>query len=225
MRFLSISTSQKRASLSYFDKALLVFSAEAERDIQPSQWFTPVINMLSSFNNQLIKNLDFIAIDVGPGSFTGIKVGISFVKGLSLPSNIPLVPVNSLESQAILAPDNGKIMVVKNAMRGLYYFAFYEKKDSEVLEIISPRVVSPNLLKNQYSEISDCELYLFTDSITVKEYFPGSTAITNSAPLSEGVGILGLKRYKSGFFKKESEIEPLYLRQPDAVENLKSINK
>jgi len=44
-----------------------------------------------------IKDLDFIAINIGPGSFTGLRIGVSFAKGLSFSNNIPLIPVNSFE--------------------------------------------------------------------------------------------------------------------------------
>ena len=48
-------------------------------------------------SNISIEELDFIAINIGPGSFTGIRIGVSFAKGLSFAKNIPLIPINGFD--------------------------------------------------------------------------------------------------------------------------------
>lgn len=222
MKYLAVSASQKRGSLSFFINSSLVMNIEAEREVQPSLWFSSAILMINQIYDDFLDNLCFIAVDIGPGSFTGIKVGLSFVKGLVQKNKVPVVCVNSLEANAVLGPDNKKIAIIKNARKGLYFFAFYEKTESNINEIIPPLTLSKEKIIEKINFLKDFIVYTDTNDFDdiIKSYI-----IKNISPLSEGVGIIGLERYLMGNFLDEKYIKPLYLREPDAVINLDLINK
>lgn len=224
MKYLAVSSSQKRASISFFANSKLILNIEAERDIQPSQWFSSAILLLTKIYDDLLKNLNFIAIDIGPGSFTGIKVGLAFVKGLVQKDNIPVVCINSLEANAVLGPENTKIAVVKNARRGLYYFALYEKGISHMENITEPMALTKEKVIENINFFKNLIIYTDSNDFVNSDNING-VIIKNYPPLSEGVGIIALERYKNGAYSSEKDIKPLYLREPDAVINLKLINK
>lgn len=222
MKYLAVSASQKRASLSFFVNSKPIINIEAERDIQPSQWFSSAILMIGEIYNDFLDNLSFVAVDIGPGSFTGIKVGIAFVKGLLQKNNIPVVCVNSLEANAILGPENKKIAIIKNARKGLYFFAFYENKSTYINEVIKPSTLTKEQITETINFLGDLIIYTDTDDF---DDIIKKTIIKNTTPLSAGVGIIGFGRFINGNFINEKEIKPLYLREPDAVVNFNIINK
>lgn len=221
MNFLAISSSQKRASLSFFLNSEVVITLEAEREFQPSQWLTPAILMISQIYDNLLESLDFIAIDRGPGSFTGIKVGIAFVKGLTQKNSTPIVSVDSLSANAILGPENSKIAVIKKARKDLYYFGLYEKEVSLINVLIEPTILTK---AEVFERLNNFDNFIsYADNGDFDEFFD-KKILKNSPPLSEGVGLLALERFKRGHFFNERDIKPLYIREPDAVINLKFIN-
>lgn len=222
MKYLAISASQKRASISLFVDQLPVFNIEAERDIQPSQWFNSALYMFSEFYIDLLNSLDFIALDTGPGSFTGIKVATAFVKGLVQKNNTPVVCVNSLEATAILAPFNKKTVIIKNARKSLYFFAVYDRLNSSLVAIVEPTAQPKEKIIEITNSLDDFVVCIDNaDFDNIWDKF----MIKSSPPLSEGVGIIGFERYKNLDFINENDIKPLYLREPDAVLNLKLTDK
>ncbi|MCX7991835.1 MAG: tRNA (adenosine(37)-N6)-threonylcarbamoyltransferase complex dimerization subunit type 1 TsaB [Proteobacteria bacterium] len=220
---LAFSSSQKRASLSLFLDNQQVISFDAERDIQPSQWFTPALFMLSHIYDNFYEKLSFIGVDIGPGSFTGIKVALAFVKGLVQNRDLPIVCVDSLSANAILGPEKNAIAVIKSARKGLYYFGFYERTEVSINKIIEPVVLPKEKIIENLNNFNDYIAYV--DNYDFDDIIKEKPLIKKIPPLSEGVGMLAVERFNKGIFIKEKDIKPLYLREPDAVINLQLINK
>ena len=110
----------------------------------------------------------FLALGVGPGRFTGTRVGVSFAKTLSFAFRIPLYPVSSLK---ILAESEEKeerpILVLLNAFKNSLYMALYQRKHFKLQELIPPQVVLAQdlhkkllLVENRYSISSEEKSYL-----------------------------------------------------------------
>ncbi len=81
-------------------------------------------------NNLIVNDLDAIGVDIGPGSFTGIRVGITIARVLAQQANIKLVGVNSLEILSNLIPSNKKIFSILDARKNKVYFYDSEEKNS-----------------------------------------------------------------------------------------------
>lgn len=77
------------------------------------------------------RHLDAVAVDVGPGSFTGVRVGVATAKSLAFALDIPVVPVTSLELLAEAAPDMDAVLALRDAGRDTYYFAVYDPADEQ----------------------------------------------------------------------------------------------
>ena len=98
----------------------------------------------SSFND-----IDGIAISMGPGSFTGLRVGLSYVKGLSLVLDIPIVPISTFESMInIVKPNPGKVIqtIIHSHGNALYIAQYISKDKLYVLDSV-PKIVDINDLK------------------------------------------------------------------------------
>lgn len=135
-----------------------------------------------------ISDIDAIAVDIGPGSFTGIRVGISTAMGLAQPFDIPLIGICSLEVLCckVKVPEGVRFLVpVIDAKRGLFYSATYGTDGS--------------VIKEPY--------------LTTKENLPQGfhfgPEIDNTYPDAGTVAKIGEKRIKEG--KIEKNIEPMYL--------------
>ena len=110
MKILGIETSVKQSSAAIVieNNSYEVFS-DTKEDTSKSLPFIvkDLLNKVqSSFND-----IDGIAISMGPGSFTGLRVGLSYVKGLSLALDIPIIPISTFESMInIVKPNSGKVI-------------------------------------------------------------------------------------------------------------------
>lgn len=218
MNFLAVSTSQNKASLSYFKKRKELFTLETDRLLQPSFWLNEGISFFERFEEGLLKSIDYIAVDIGPGSFTGIKVGLAFVKGISLGRDIPIFAVSSLESYSFFAPNDKTVLVVVKAGKGMYYFASFKKSSEEHLCLVFPKIVTLEEATEHISQYDREQIFIICeDGMNRIE----ANVLTSSLPsLSKGVGAASIKLFDKDKLITSANITPLYLRVSDAEANL-----
>jgi len=217
MKFLAVSTSQSKASVAYFDNDTDIFSFEADRTVQPSFWLNELLAFFEKFYARW-ELLDYIAVDIGPGSFTGIKVGLSFVKGLSLGLNKPVFPVNALEGYSHFVPKGKTSVIVSDAGKGMYYFAAYRTLDNARECLVEPCLVQPETFKKALLSFEQKELYIVKDDYI--KNFDGDITFSNLPPLAKGIGLVSRVSYQENKLIFASEVTPLYLRVSDAEANL-----
>ena len=116
---VSIDTSGKFCSISISSSDNIKYSIISKKPLSHSIDLGVNLNKILTKYNISIKDLDFIAINIGPGSFTGLRIGVSFAKGLCLSNNIPLIPINSFE---II---DSKIKCEKD----IFYYGVYSHKN------------------------------------------------------------------------------------------------
>lgn len=119
----------------------VIFSTEKEYH---SVFLIPKIREILQSNKLLIKNLDAIGVNIGPGSFTGIRAGITIARVLCQQANIKLVGVPSLQILSYLNNSKNITNVLLDARKNKVYFAKYQ--DSKVLQ--QPRLVNLDEIEN-----------------------------------------------------------------------------
>ena len=119
MKVISIDTSGKFCSVSIYLSNNIKDSIKSKIPLSHSSELAVNVKEMIDKNNILIKDLDFITVNIGPGSFTGLRIGISFAKGLCLSNGIPLVPVNSFNI----------IHKKVNSREDSFYYGIYSHKD------------------------------------------------------------------------------------------------
>ena len=90
--------------------------------------------------------LQAIAVGIGPGAFTGVRLGVSLAQGMALALDLPVVPVSTLAAIAQAQDHDGPIAVVMDARMGECYAGFYQKRDGIVVALAPERLLAPEAL-------------------------------------------------------------------------------
>jgi tRNA threonylcarbamoyladenosine biosynthesis protein TsaB len=122
MRMLAIETSSLVASVAVVEDDLLLADFVLQHPMTHSQKLMPMLENALTYLGLTIPDFDAIAVTIGPGSFTGLRIGVSAAKGLAQPFGIGVIPVSSLRATAYNAYDSRRIVaVMMDARRNEYY--------------------------------------------------------------------------------------------------------
>jgi len=222
-KILAFDTSSERGSVALLEGAAL--SAELRSNIAAghSAHLLESVDFLLGRTGWKLKDLTLIASGIGPGSFTGIRIGVATGLGLAQSLKIPFVGVSGLDVMAQRAASQleikNRIAVILDARRDQFYFAEYESKNGRIRRLRKPVLIDATDAENY---LRDADL-ITGDPGGLNKARERSHARQSTIPvdlfLAEGVGRLGLERkrtWRSGDFLTA---EPLYIRPPDAVKN------
>ena len=167
-----------------------------------------------------VENLDAIAVSIGPGSFTGLRIGLGFAKGLVLARGLALVGVPTLEAlaEAAAAAPGETICAALDARKQEVYAAFFRATCGGCVERLCPdEALAPTTLAARLERSS----ILVGDAAEAYADVLGSAAVVRSFathhPRGEVVARLGWKRLLAGEAPSPGDVEPVYVRAPEAV--------
>ena len=218
---LAIETSGKTGGIALFKEILLGEIALTSK----KSYSTIIFNSLPFLEKNLgffLKDIDYYAINIGPGSFTGLRIGLSILKGLNLAFPKPVIPVSSLE---VLATNfinySGNIVSLIDAYSKEVFFASYQWNDFYLKIKIPPICIS---LKELPQYIKNPSLFVSETLEKWNEFFEKSLKNFFIKPpfspyLSAGlVAKLAYIKLKQGIaeFKNAEELLPLYLKPSEA---------
>ncbi len=171
-----------------------------------------------------LKDLDLLIASKGPGSFTGLRVGIASLKGIRAGSDAKLVTIPTLEAMAyaLKGLSEHPVLPCIDARKGRFYFALYDSNGNELAEVKDSDVdrVEEDIQAYEKVIITGKDADLFLSKLT-KEEVRNKFIIDRSCPrnISSALIELGLKK-----FEKDGEDDigegPLYVRRSDAEEAL-----
>lgn len=171
-----------------------------------------------------LQNLDFFMTSVGPGSFTGIRVGVNLVKSFCFALNKPFAAIDSLFALAINAPaDEKKIVCMQNAFRNEVYFSSFERNLDGTLVGSSPKSVPINEISQCISKPNLC----LGDAFAVYHQYLEKDAIekliinenTSNYPSASMMGLYFCK-HDPCLEMDWKLLNPLYIRSSEAEEKL-----
>lgn len=143
MNILAVDTSANVAAVALMCDGTLLGECMINNKKTHSEKLMPMIDTLLRDNGVDISELDLFAVANGPGSFTGLRIGVSTVKGLAHALNKPIVGISTLEGLAYnLFETDGLISPIMDARRSQVYNAVYKWEDGNFKEVIAPRAVS-----------------------------------------------------------------------------------
>jgi len=126
VKVLSVDTSSPVAAVALTDNGKTVASFTLNAGNTHSVALLPMIKESLDLAGVNVCDIDLFGCTVGPGSFTGVRIGVSTVKGLAIANNTPCVGVSSIESAALpLSMCDGAVVPVLNARRGNVYTAIF----------------------------------------------------------------------------------------------------
>lgn len=230
MKILAVDTSSKLCSVAILEDKNLIKKLELDNGLTHSETLMPLIQQLLNECSLSLNNINLLVSDIGPGSFTGIRIGVSSCKAFSDSLNIPCVGISSLEVLAYNIQNDGIICSTIDCKNNNCYFALYEKKNETFEILIEPQAESVNsclaILKSYCEDtLANSSIYfvgngseIYKDEIkstfSEAEFFSHEFNILNSISL----GIAGFEKSKLGI--NSEEILPLYLKKPQAQRQL-----
>ena len=149
MIILAIDTTAITASVALLDEECVIASFDVHNKLTHSEKLLPMIDDLLSNSGYTVDDVDIIAVSRGPGSFTGVRIGVATAKGLAYQRNLPLVGVSALESMAesfafITAQDFESVILSPSmdARRNELYNALFEYDGRSVKRLTEDRPIS-----------------------------------------------------------------------------------
>lgn len=234
MKILSIDTSSKNCSISIVEANNSTFNIIAVKNNSDekthSQKLMPLIDEMFKEVNFSLDNIDLLACCVGPGSFTGIRIGVATVKAFADVKGIPVVGVTSLESLAYNIEENGYIIPIIDAKNNNLYSAIFSNKNyiySTEIKDFADNIDNALNIYNNFLASSQENIYFVGDgSIAYKDiiinnfqnkniHFP-----TQNLQSSISLARCAYSKYLNGFYGDSNSISPIYLRKSQAERNL-----
>ena len=223
MKILAFDSTAKIASVAVLEDERLLGLYNVDNGLTQSELLLPMAENLLSSLKISFDDIELFATSVGPGSFTGVRIGVALVKGLAFGKNIPCVSVSTLEALAEnLRGLSGLLVPVMDARRGQLYTAIFRSVGSETKRLTEDMAISASELFERLSSLSDEDVYLSGDGYKVAR-----AALSKLENLKEtpellipenafSVGRVAFRKYKSGETMTDIEISPTYLRLPQA---------
>ena len=161
-----------------------------------------------------IEELDAIAVSKGPGSYTGLRIGVSAAKGLCYALNLPLVSVSTLKSMAAQlrhVEENAVIVPVLDARRMEVYSAVFDIQLNQVRDT-KAEIIDENSFKEYLN--SSTVHFLGSGAEKIKEFFNQENIVYHCdiVPSSKEMAIISHEKYKERQFEDVAYFEPYYLK-------------
>lgn len=190
---------------------------------QHSVLIMPMIDGLLKSLDLTINDIDGFVISKGPGSFTGLRIGMATIKGLSFGSSKPYVSISSLDSLAYnLYGTNGIICPIMDALRENVYCGLYKFENGEMIKIMDYDRLSLEELVSKLKEFNEPVYFvgdgtkkygeLLKNSLENCFFAPNNLNYTRASSLGE----LGIKLLSQGISDDINASNPLYLRKSQA---------
>ncbi len=164
MNMLAIDTSSLVATVAVMNEEKLLGEYTINSPMTHSQKLMPIIEELLSTLDLSMEDIDHIAASRGPGSFTGVRIGIATVKGLAHARNIPIIGVSSLEGLAYNIPYGEELICpIMDARRNQVYTGVYKWVDYELKEIVKEAPLSIDELMDELKKREEKVIFLEMD--------------------------------------------------------------
>ena len=233
MLLLAFETSAKAASVALFEGEKLLGESYQNTGLTHSQTLMVMAEALLAQCGHTPQDVEAVAVAEGPGSFTGVRIGVAAAKGFAWGSNIPCYGVSTLESMALgLGAYQGYICPVMDARRSQVYNSLFYVNQGVLSRVAEDRAIALSDLKTQLQALNE-PIFLVGDGSTLT-YATLSGEIPNLVQPPEhkmhqravGVGLAALAKIAAGEIGDGNGLTPNYLRLSQAErERMEKIQK
>ncbi|MDY2948004.1 MAG: tRNA (adenosine(37)-N6)-threonylcarbamoyltransferase complex dimerization subunit type 1 TsaB [Mannheimia varigena] len=190
-----------------------------------TQRILPMVDELLTQANIQIKDVNYLVFGRGPGSFTGVRVGVSVAQGLAMGANLPVVAVSNLKAMAEEAYQKlgaEKVIALIDARMNEVYFAQFERNGEQWNEAEAEQVCSPEKAISQF-QVSENVVVVGTGWAAYSQFFEQNLPLVVSditLPSAEYMLSIAQEEITKGNVQSALEIEPVYLRNEVTWEKL-----
>jgi len=225
MLTLAYDTSSKTVSVAILRDENIIYDVVINIALNHSEVLLPTIDQACICTRNDINDFDLFACTQGPGSFTGLRIGASTLKGFMLATGKPAVGVSSLEALAMNAGTTSKMICsMMDAGRGQVYTAYFQTDENNFLRRMSEdTVINPALIQCPRDEkilfVGDGAVR-YADIIK-KNNKNKISILSDMQPFirASSVGILALEKHRRNEFLDADTFVPVYLRSADVSLN------
>lgn len=224
MKILGIDTSGNTGSVAIVADGVVLGEYSMNNKKTHSQTLMVMIDELFKLTETSIRDMDAFAVSMGPGSFTGLRIGSTTAKGFGLALDKPLISVSTIKAMAYNYYGTAKrVCPIMDARRGQVYCGVYTFDDKGSNEILEPSAMAIEELVDILNK-SDEEIIFLGDGVPVHkekidelilckhEFAYGNNSLQRGA----SVALLGEEMYAQGIFENADEHSPVYLRVSQA---------
>lgn len=222
MLVLGIDTATKVCTVSLLKGHEPVAEYEINVGMTHSEGLLPQIGQLFERTKISKNDVELIAISIGPGSFTGLRIGLATAEAMAYSWQIPVCGVDTLKAMAYNLPVDGIVLAtVLDAQKGNYYLALYEWQKGELVEQQPVAVVSQEELLARLALLQQPVMILGECGKLEKNALPANVSLAPwqvRMPKASSVALLGINEYNNGQRKDIFELNIHYIRRSEAEE-------
>ena len=221
---LTIDTSTDTASIAIVQNNEVLAESAWRCQQNHTVELLPHLAQLLNETKVALQSTSCIIVAKGPGSFTGLRVGISTAKGLAFSLGIPIIGISTLEVEAYQHAETGlPICPIFNAGRAEIATAMYQKKRNKWCQLVAEHITTVDTLCSQITtKTVFCGEFISDIATQLKKQLKQRAVILPSGALScraSFLAELGLKRLEAGNYDDPATLQPLYLRHPPITES------
>ena len=225
MKILALDTSTHLGSVALLADGILISEVAARVRARHGETLLPHIERVLEVSGESIESIDLIAVGIGPGSFTGLRVGVATAKGLALAAQKPLCGVVSLRAIAA-AGGAGLRAAVVDAHKGEVYAALYASgEDGETVERLPPTHGAPEVVAKELATVvgeASCTIagngYRKYEEVLTGVLGDRLEALpmVSDSPRAAYIATEAQRAFTVGGSDDVATLEPLYVRPSDA---------
>ena len=221
---LAFDGTAKIASVAVCDGDRTLGSFTIDNGLTQSELLLPMAEDMLKALRLSFDDVELFAVSVGPGSFTGVRIGVSLVKGLAFGKSKPCAEVSTLEALAEnMRGLSGILVPCMDARRSQVYNAIFRSDGKDIVRLCEDRAIALSELSVELEKFENEKIYLSGDGYEVTK-----DALTRLCVTSEctphlligesavSVARVGMRKYFAGEYKSDKELSPVYLRLPQA---------
>ena len=223
---LTIETSTEVCSAALFKNDQLVAHKEEGGQYSHAEKLAVFIESLFQESELTPQDLSAVAVSRGPGSYTGLRIGVSMAKGLCFALNIPLISIDTLKSMAWglahIKMEKALLCPMIDARRMEVYAALFTSS-LENIKAVEAIVVEPHFLQK---ELEENDVYIFgngAEKCVPVLNNPNLKYIENQHPSASKMGELAMEKFSRNHFEDVAYFEPFYLKDFIAIKGKKLV--
>ena len=227
MKILAIDTSATAASVCLAGEDKILGSFYTNTALTHSQTLVPMVEQVLKTTKTDVDELEYIAVNAGPGSFTGVRIGVAAAKGLAFKNNLPCVPVSTLESMAYnMLGSDCVVCAVMDARCSQVYNALFKISGDKVERLCEDRALALSELKPELEKISEKIILVGDGANLTAKYLENSLSNVFLAPVNNRIqnasstAMAAIKSICENKTIMPAELMPTYLRLPQAQREL-----
>jgi len=226
MRLLAVDTTGPFGSAAFFDGTRLLAEEDFEAGLNHSELLMPAVDRLFKSGRSDISSVEGYCVAAGPGSFTGIRIGLATVKALAFAAGRRVAAVSSLRALALKLRTGEKdarlLCPMIDAKKGEIYAALFDAGRGELEEIVPEGAYDPGEFLARLPGEGDIHFIGTGVDLcrrSIMKTLEGRARLTDR-PLfiAREVGLLGLEILRSGGGAAAEDVEPIYFRRSQAEE-------